>query len=99
MTFIAEYGHAIGGPKVKGIGDAGGLDRPLVARATTKPAKRSARSARWSAGHPNIFPNSWVATGTTQLSLRIPLLAEPDRDLVVQLHPPRQPARSGEPST
>ena len=25
MTFVAEYGHAIGGPSAKGLGDAGGL--------------------------------------------------------------------------
>jgi len=71
MTFVAEYGHAIGGPNVKGIGDAGGLidhswrDRPHIQEALGPVGAMVA-------GHPNIFPNSWVATGTTQISLRIP---------------------------
>jgi 3-phenylpropionate/trans-cinnamate dioxygenase alpha subunit len=71
MTFIAEYGHAIGGPSVKGIGDAGGLidhswrERPHILEALGPVGAIVA-------GHPNIFPNSWVATGTTQISLRIP---------------------------
>jgi phenylpropionate dioxygenase-like ring-hydroxylating dioxygenase large terminal subunit len=71
ITFVAEYGHAIGGPSAKGQGDAGGLidtswrEKPEVLEALGPVGAIVA-------GHPNIFPNSWIATGTAQLSLRIP---------------------------
>ncbi len=53
------------------MGDAGGLidtswrEKPEVLEALGPVGAMVA-------GHPNIFPNSWIATGTSQLSLRIP---------------------------
>ncbi len=70
MTFVAEYGHAIGGPSAKGLGDAGGLidhswrEKPEVLEVLSPIGAQVG-------GHPNIFPTSWI-TGTNQLSLRIP---------------------------
>ena len=50
MTFIAEYGHAIGGPSAKGLGDGGGLidhswrERPEVIEALSPIGAHGGRS-------------------------------------------------------
>lgn len=77
MVMLGEYGHGIGGPMIteeqmalaQQPGGAPGVEpwrtRP-EARATFGP--HGVRSK----GHPNVFPNLWVALGGTQLCLRIP---------------------------
>ena len=72
---IAEYGHAIGGPNREGIEQL--LVGPMAAVFSRSSATRprrwrcSAPSAAMVAGHPNIFPNSWIDP-TSQLSSRVP---------------------------
>ena len=93
MTFVAEYGHAIGGPNVKGIGDAGGSHRPLVAGPAAHPG--SARPCRCHGRRsPEHLPEQLGRDRHYAALVAHPPLAEPDRDLVVQLHRPRQPARA-----
>ena len=68
MTFLAEYGHAIGGPKRSSPGNVEyngeWRDRPEA-------VAEMGDVGREVAGHPNIFPTAWITT-TNQLSLRIP---------------------------
>jgi len=68
VVVLGEYGHAIGGPRMGSQADVdpGGAWRtsPEVQRALGPVGVNVA-------GHPSIFPSSWVTT-TWQLSLRIP---------------------------
>ena len=73
FVMLAEYGHAVGGPKytakfaeeAKGRGaDESWRERPEVIQEMGNVALRSM-------GHPSIFPNLWV-TESNQLSLRLP---------------------------
>jgi 3-phenylpropionate/trans-cinnamate dioxygenase alpha subunit len=69
MTSIfGEYGHAIGGPAY--------VDEPTGAHAwwRNRPEARKALGpvGMKSAGHPNIFPNAWVACNSNQLIVRHP---------------------------
>ena len=68
VVVLGEYGHAIGGPRA---GSSGAVDPNPVWR--TRPEARQALGpvGLTVAGHPSIFPSTWVAT-TMQLSLRIP---------------------------
>ncbi len=84
MVILGEYGHAIGGPgisqerydesvdRVKN-GKAGEIwyDRMVARRLHTNAAEQLGPVGSRSFGHPNIFPNLWVAL-THQVCLRIP---------------------------
>jgi nitrite reductase/ring-hydroxylating ferredoxin subunit len=69
MVVLGEYGHAIGGPTTSSSGYVdfapGWRDTPQ-ARAALGPVGMRV------AGHPSIFPTTWVTAALTQLSLRIP---------------------------
>jgi len=66
LVMLGEYGHAISGPgQVMPFGDDTWRERP-EAQQELGPVGIKSR------GHPNIFPNLWVATDGTQLSLRLP---------------------------
>ena len=68
VVVLGEYGHAIGGPTVSSSGNAV-FDKTwrttAQARAALGPVGVEV------AGHPNIFPTTWIAV-SVQLSLRIP---------------------------
>lgn len=68
IVVIGEYGHAIGGPSTRaprvGRVDPNWRDRDGV-------AEQLGDVGMLVAGHPNIFPNSWITVGG-QLMLRIP---------------------------
>ncbi len=69
IVLLSEYGHAVGGPTVKGFNsgltDNSWRERPEVIE-TLGPIGIDV------SGHPNIFPNSWI-TQLMQLSLRVPV--------------------------
>jgi phenylpropionate dioxygenase-like ring-hydroxylating dioxygenase large terminal subunit len=70
VVLLGEYGHAIGGPDIRGRSD-------LLATSDERwRASASAQSALGPVGihvngHPSLFPSAWITT-TMQLSLRIP---------------------------
>jgi phenylpropionate dioxygenase-like ring-hydroxylating dioxygenase large terminal subunit len=68
VVVLGEYGHAIGGPTASSSG-SGVFDQTwrttAQARAALGPVGVEV------AGHPNIFPTTWIAV-SVQLSLRIP---------------------------
>lgn len=66
-VLLGEYGHAIGGPTALpgGMFTSPWRDRPEAQEALGPVGAKTA-------GHPNIFPNLWVSTNGTQLSLRLP---------------------------
>jgi len=68
VVVLGEYGHAIGGPTRSSPGNVelnhSWRDQPRVAE-TLGPIGIDV------AGHPSIFPTTWITT-TSQLSLRIP---------------------------
>jgi len=78
-VILGDYGHAIGGsrltPEVRER-----LSKIDNADITTDESWRDRPSAKAALGevgaeqrgHPNIFPNLWIASGGTQLSLRLP---------------------------
>lgn len=70
IAVIGEYGHVISGPTVDAIAS------PLVDntwRHRPGVAERLGPTGLKVAGHPNIFPNTWVSTNGPQISLRIPI--------------------------
>jgi phenylpropionate dioxygenase-like ring-hydroxylating dioxygenase large terminal subunit len=79
-VILGDYGHAISGPRVSpemrmAMAAAGDRVDPLMdTRWRDAPAAKAAlgEAGRDAIGHPNIFPNLWVASGGTQLSLRLP---------------------------
>jgi 3-phenylpropionate/trans-cinnamate dioxygenase alpha subunit len=84
MVILGEYGHGIGGPGIteekfresvsrieKGQAGAEWYDRTVVKRIAPKVAEQLGPVGKRSFGHPNIFPNLWVAL-THQVCLRIP---------------------------
>ncbi len=84
MVMLGEYGHGIGGPGISRDRQAefearmNGADGPpqwydLFARRRLDPAVRQTLGpvGSRSFGHPNVFPNLWVAL-TRQVCLRIP---------------------------
>ena len=85
MVMLGEYGHAISGPgvprefqdKIDGMNDEERreLSATLPPQRRVRPRKATelmGPSGVRSYGHPNIFPNLWVATGGMQLCLRLP---------------------------
>jgi hypothetical protein len=67
---LDHYGHAIAGPTAEAVGNLGGLvDTSWRERPETIEAMGAVGAQV--AGHPNLFPNSWIAS-TSQLSLRVP---------------------------
>ncbi|WP_091741348.1 SRPBCC family protein [Phenylobacterium immobile] len=79
-VLLGEYGHAISGPRITGPQredmEAMGDNVPLFIdeRWRETPSAREAlgEAGRDTRGHPNIFPNLWIASAGTQLSLRLP---------------------------
>jgi 3-phenylpropionate/trans-cinnamate dioxygenase alpha subunit len=69
MVILGEYGHAIGGPTTA----AQRANNAFNHEWRNRPEARDALGPVGlnCAGHPNIFPNSWV-TGGAQLWLRVP---------------------------
>jgi len=69
VVVLGEYGHAIGGPTRSSAGyfefDPAWRDTPQ-AKAALGPVGINV------AGHPNIFPTTWVTSALPQVSLRIP---------------------------
>jgi 3-phenylpropionate/trans-cinnamate dioxygenase alpha subunit len=69
IVVLGEYGHAIGGPSTSSSGyfefDPSWRESPQV-QAGLGPVGSTV------AGHPNIFPTTWVSTTLPQVSLRIP---------------------------
>lgn len=66
-VLLGEYGHAISGASAipGGMFTSPWRDRPEAQEALGPVGMKTA-------GHPNIFPNLWVSTNGTQLSLRLP---------------------------
>ena len=84
MVMLGEYGHGIGGPGISEeryqeseerirTGEGGKIwyDRDVVKRMRPGVAEQLGPVGKRSFGHPNIFPNLWVAL-THQVCLRIP---------------------------
>jgi len=78
---LGDYGHAIGGPRLKPESLAAmdveeGLKNPVFDQTWRKRVPTAAEDlgsvGMEVMGHPNIFPNLWVASSGTQLSLRLP---------------------------
>ena len=87
MVILGEYGHAIGGPGLNEEDQAAleqkyedaerpdVTDRPAYAnawRASERARQNMGPVGIRSRGHPNIFPNVWVALGGNQICLRLP---------------------------
>jgi phenylpropionate dioxygenase-like ring-hydroxylating dioxygenase large terminal subunit len=86
MVILGEYGHGIGGPGVsvdrqaqmdakyqgprRDEGNRGAFSNAW--RASDKAKEQLGPIGIRSRGHPNLFPNVWVALGGNQLCLRIP---------------------------
>jgi phenylpropionate dioxygenase-like ring-hydroxylating dioxygenase large terminal subunit len=79
-VLLGDYGHGISGPRRSPemreyqalVGDK--IDPLNDDRWRDQPAAKDAlgEAGADTRGHPNIFPNLWVASGGTQLSLRLP---------------------------
>lgn len=69
VVVVGKYGHGIGGPTAKSSGnveiDTSWREWPEVQEALGPVGVNVA-------GHPSIFPNSWVTSVPVQLSVRIP---------------------------
>ena len=87
MVMLGEYGHGIGGPAIpkedfarlmalpEGERDGAIFEFSQPNLPLGRPAAAEAllgASGMRSMGHPNIFPNLWVAVGGAQLCLRLP---------------------------
>ena len=84
MVILGEYGHGIGGPGItedvfqesmarikSGKGEPAWYDRSVAPRMRPEIQAQLGPVGKRSFGHPNIFPNLWVAL-TNQVCLRIP---------------------------
>ena len=78
-VLLGDYGHAISGPRLtpklrEYIDTLPEVPVNLDERWRDTPTAREALGevGRDTRGHPNIFPNLWIASGGTQLSLRLP---------------------------
>jgi phenylpropionate dioxygenase-like ring-hydroxylating dioxygenase large terminal subunit len=78
MVMLGEYGHGIGGPMITEAQmaealESGGGTRDVEGWRTRPDARETLgpHGIRVK-GHPNIFPNLWVALSGTQVCLRIP---------------------------
>jgi len=69
VVVLGEYGHAIGGPQARSQGD---VDPNLMWRATPEAQAALGPAGLTVAGHPSIFPSTWITSAPVQLSLRIP---------------------------
>jgi phenylpropionate dioxygenase-like ring-hydroxylating dioxygenase large terminal subunit len=69
VVVLGEYGHAIGGPTASSSANP---DFENAWRSTAQAREVLGPVGATVAGHPNIFPTSWVTSVTGQLSLRIP---------------------------
>ena len=78
---LGEYGHAIGGPRLSAERlEAMDIEEGLSNPQRDQTWRKRVPTAKGElgpvgievAGHPNIFPNLWVSTSGTQLSLRLP---------------------------
>jgi phenylpropionate dioxygenase-like ring-hydroxylating dioxygenase large terminal subunit len=69
VVVIGEYGHGIGGPTTDSTGnvefDSSWRQRPDAAEALGP-------VGRHVAGHPSIFPSTWITSAPLQLAVRIP---------------------------
>jgi nitrite reductase/ring-hydroxylating ferredoxin subunit len=72
LVMLGEYGHAISGPSYNAGRDSEYSLRDQSWRERPEAQEGLGPVGLQSAGHPNIFPNLWVASGGTQLSLRLP---------------------------
>lgn len=77
MVMLGEYGHGIGGPRITPEQMAEALESggaPAVERWRTEPEalEEFGPAGIRTRGHPNIFPNLWIALGGTQMCLRLP---------------------------
>ena len=79
VVALGEYGHAISGPRltpeiIEGLKQAGGIVPPLDESWRGRPGALDELPSfiADTRGHPNIFPNLWVALSGTQLCLRVP---------------------------
>ena len=81
IVALGEYGHAIGGPRLtcemreqlakqRQTADSALLDESWRDRPEAQ--EQLGAVGVESRGHPNIFPNLWIASSGTQLSLRLP---------------------------
>lgn len=86
VVALGEYGHAISGPRIteaireKIAAEQDELKSPQIDESwRDRPQAQQALGPVGieSRGHPNIFPNLWIASSGTQLSLRLP--RGPDR--------------------
>lgn len=68
VVVLGEYGHAIGGPTASSQGN---VEFDTSWRTTPEAREGLGPIGVEVAGHPSIFPTTWVTT-TTQVSLRIP---------------------------
>jgi nitrite reductase/ring-hydroxylating ferredoxin subunit len=69
VVVMGEYGHAIGGPTASSTGNP---DFDKVWRSAPRVQAELGPVGIDVAGHPNIFPTTWVTSAVGQLSLRIP---------------------------
>ena len=69
MVVVGEYGHAIGGPSTS---SSGYFDFAPGWRETPKAKEVLGPVGIKVAGHPNVFPNTWITITQPQISVRIP---------------------------
>lgn len=85
MVMLGEYGHAIGGPgipaekqaQIDQLSDEARAEMSRTGQSALRIRPREAREIMGEAGvrsegHPNIFPNLWIAVSGIQLCLRLP---------------------------
>ncbi|SER49829.1 aromatic ring-hydroxylating oxygenase subunit alpha [Lentzea albida] len=70
FVVVGEYGHAISGPDQESLEVSAGPE-PFAWRHKPEVEERLGRHGGRVAGHPHIFPTTWVTTNA-QLSLRVP---------------------------
>ncbi|MFH8446021.1 Rieske 2Fe-2S domain-containing protein [Streptomyces sp. NPDC018026] len=70
VVMIGEYGHAISGPDQDSLEVSAGQE-PFAWRHTAETQAKLGRHGSRVAGHPHVFPTTWVTAGG-QLSLRVP---------------------------
>jgi nitrite reductase/ring-hydroxylating ferredoxin subunit len=71
VVLVAEYGHAVSGPTVRGLNPAVPSDQTWRERPEVQEALGPIGIDV--AGHPNIFPNAWISTHGPQVCLRVPV--------------------------
>jgi phenylpropionate dioxygenase-like ring-hydroxylating dioxygenase large terminal subunit len=71
LVLVSEFGHASAGPSVKGLSPSMAIDHTWRHRPPADEWLGPVGADIF--GHPNIFPNCWIANHQMQLSLRVPL--------------------------